>query len=413
MYKFLTIAKWEYIEKIKNKTYIFTTFILPLVAIGLVVGSTMITSQEDTETKVIGLIEKNISIHTELEKSLFEYKTKDGQPAFLIKKINIPELDKADLIDTTSKLVFDKFLDGFIYIEKVSPDSFIVEYHSEKVTAYKDIIRLEKNLNMILMAEKSKTYNINPEITKKIFKTISLKTIKVTPEGKEKLDLEKVLVGSYFFVLFLIMSLMMSAGSLVRSVVEEKSNRIIEILLSSCSTKDLMAGKVIGLSALGLTQVFVWILIIISIGGPVILSYIQIKDVGFLILYFSLGYIFYSSLFIGVGSIGNTEQETQTIMSVLTIIIFIPLFFSAQIIENPASKIAVYLSYFPLTTVPMMTMRVSIFEVSLIEKITTLLILVISIYFTIWFSGRIFRVAILSYGKTPNIQEIIKWLKSK
>ncbi|MGB9665658.1 MAG: ABC transporter permease [Ignavibacteria bacterium] len=413
MKKFIIIAKWEYLERLKNKTYIFMTFFFPLLIFGVALAPALLTTEEDKETKVIGLIEKNISIQNELEQNLSSFKTVDGQPSFLIKKIDFPGLETKEVIDSASSLIFQKTIEGFIYIEKVNSDSFVVEYHSEKLGGFKDIVRIDKAINQALTKEKLTNYNIDSDIAQKITKSVEIKKVKVSPEGKENLDLEKVFVGTFAFIMLLVMSLLLVASSLVRSVVEEKSNRIIEILLSSCSAKDLMAGKIIGLSALGLTQIFVWILIAVSTLGPMILNYVQIQSVGFLILYFILGYILYSALFIGVGSIGNTEQDLQSIMSILSIIIMFPVFISTFIIENPDSKLAIIFSYIPLTTAPMMTLRVSLFDVSLIEKIATLLVLVISIYFVIWFSGKIFRIAILSYGKVPNIQEIFKWIKSK
>lgn len=413
MKKFLVIAKWEYLERLKNKTYIFMTFFFPLIIFGISLLPALFMSEEDNETKVIGLLEENISMQNDLERLLSEYKTINGQPSYLIQKINLPELPATKAIDSASSLVLQKILDGFIYIKKVDADSFVVEYHSEKISVIKDIYRLEKAINQSLIKVKLEDYNINPELSKTLTKPVEVKKVKVSIEGKESLDLEKVFVGTFAFIWFLVMSLLMVASSLVRSVVEEKSNRIIEILLSSCSAKDLMAGKILGLSALGLTQIFVWILIAVSTIGPVIFNYIQLQNLGFVLIYFVLGYIFYSSLFIGIGSIGNTEQDSQSIMGVLSILIVFPIILSVQFFENPSSKFISYFSYFPLTTAPIMTLRVSLLDVSLVEKISTLLILILSIYISIWFSAKIFRVAILSYGKTPNIHEIIKWFKSK
>jgi ABC-2 type transport system permease protein len=413
MKKFLIIAKWEYLERLKNKTYIFMTFFFPLIIFGITLVPSLFMSEEDKETKVIGLLEENVSIQSDLEKLLSEYKTVDGQPSYLIQKINLSGLSESKAIDSASNLVLQKMLEGFVYLKKVNADSFVVEYHSEKISSFKDIARLEKAINQSLIKIKLEGYNINPELSKKLTKQIEVKKVKVSPEGKENLDLEKVFIGTFAFVWFLVMSLLMVASSLVRSVVEEKSNRIIEILLSSCSAQDLMAGKIIGLSALGLTQIFVWILIAISAVGPMIFDYVQLQNFGFVLIYFVLGYLLYSSLFIGIGSIGNTEQDLQSIMSILSLLIVFPIILSVQVFENPSSKFIDYLSYFPLTTAPLMTIRVSILEVSLTDKILTIGILILSIYASIWFSAKIFRVAILSYGKTPNIQEIIKWLKSK
>lgn len=413
MKKALKVAKWEYLERIKNKSYIFMTFLFPIFVFGIALIPSLFLNEEDTVTKVFGVIEINVSLVDEVEKSLSEYKTKDGQPAFIIRKLNSVGYDQKKSVEEANKLVLEKAIEGFLFIEKVSADSFLIEYHTEKAAAIRDISRLEKAVNKSLINEKLKVVNLDPDLIKKLTKATEIKVVKITEKEKEHLDTEKVFLGTFMFIMFLMLSLISSAGIFVRSVVEEKSNRIIEILISSCSTKDLMAGKILGLSALGLTQVLVWILVAISIGGPVILKYVEVQDFGFSMIYFILGYIFYASLFIGIGSIGNTEQESQSIMSILSIIILLPIFFAVPILENPESELGVILSYFPLTTAPMMTMRVNITDIILLEKIVTLIILLISIYGSIWFSSKIFRVAILSYGKVPNISEIINWLRSK
>jgi len=413
MRKAIQVAKWEYLERIKNKSYIFMTFIFPLFIFGLALLPALLENEEDVSTKVIGIFEKNISVYTEIEKSLLEYKTRDGQPTYILRKISTDDNDINKVTELGSKLIKEKAIEGYIYLEKVSTDSFIVEYYTEKFAALKDIARFEKAINHVLTNERLKLVNLDPEKIKELTKSISLKLVKLSEKGKEKFETEKVFLGTFFFIMFLMISLIMSAGLLVRSVVEEKSNRIIEILLSSCSTNELMAGKIFGLSALGLTQILVWIIIAISAGGPVILNYIQLQDFGFSLIYFVLGYIFYASLFIGIGSIATNEQESQSIMSILSMLVMLPIFLSSIIFQNPESKLGMYLSYFPLTTASMMTMRINLIEVSLVEKSVTLLILMLSIFGSIWFSGKIFRVAILSYGKIPNISEIINWLKSK
>lgn len=413
MIKAIRVAKWEYLERIKNKSYLFMTFVFPLLIFGIALLPALMGDEEDLNTKVLGIIEKNISVTDELEKSLSDYKTKDGQPSYIVRKISSDNNNITEAINTASKLVIEKSIEGFIYIEKVSSDSFLVEYHTEKFASIKDIARFEKAISQVITNERLKLIQLDPETITKMTRSITVKLVKITEKGKESLDTEKVFLGTFFFIMFLMMSLIMSAGLLVRSVVEEKSNRIIEILLSSCTTNELMAGKILGMSALGLTQIIVWMLIVLSSAGPLILNYIQIQSPGFSILFFMLGYIFYASLFIGLGAIGNNEQESQTIMSILSIVLMLPIFLASQLIQNPESNLGTYLSFFPLTTAPMMIMRLNISDVSILEKIISLIILILSIFASIWFSGKIFRVAILSYGKMPNLPEIIKWLKTK
>lgn len=413
MRKALRIAQWEYIERIKNKSFILMTFFFPLVVIGFSFLPMLIGSQEDKETKVIGLIQKNIDLAKDFEDSLQEYKTVDNQPVYLVRKFNLIKNDPQLTIDSLSSLVLQKALYGFIFIEKVNTDSFVVTYHSENILSVRDLVRLEKKINQIITNYKLSSLNIDPEIINEVSKNYNLNTVKITSRGKEHFESEKAFVGGFIFTMVLMISILIAGGLLIRSIVEEKSNRVIEILLSSCSAENLMAGKIIGLSSLGLTQIFVWLLVGISITGHLILQYISIENLMWSVVYFTLGYIFFASLFIGIGSIGNTEQESQSIMSFLSLIIFLPLMLVFQILESSNSTLIKIFSYFPLTTTQMMTLRINFFEVSLIEKLATILILIVSIIITVKISGKIFRIAILSYGKLPNIKEILGWLKSE
>lgn len=413
MKKALKVAQWEYFERIKNKSFLLMTFFFPLIVIGFSFLPMLIESKEDKETKVIGLIQKNVDLFLDLENSLKEYKTGNNQPVYILRLINPINDDYQLTIDSMSTLVLQKTLHGFIYLEKINPDSFAVTYHAENILSIRDLTRLEKKINQVITNSKLSELNIDPEIVNKLSKNYPLNTVKITSKGKEHFETEKAFLGGFFFSMILMISLITSGGLLVRSIVEEKSNRVIEILLSSCSAQDLMTGKIIGLSALGLTQIIVWLLVIISLAGPFALQYFKIENLVWSFVYFFLGYVLYTSIFVGIGSIGNTEQESQSIMNFVSLLLILPVMLTFQILENSNSIFIRILSYFPLTTTPMMTIRVNFFEISLTEKFVTILILIASIILSIKISSKIFRVAILSYGKFPHIKEVIGWLKSE
>lgn len=411
MKKAFLIARWEYLEKIKNKSFLFSMFILPLIIIGFSFLPTILEQKEDLSTKAIGIIQENIDLYDALENSLSKFKTNDNQPAFLLKRIDADDIETA--IGKGETLVNEKVLDGILIIRRIDPDSFKIEYRANNITAIRLISRLENASNQCITNWRLKNSNINPQILKLIEANYSLETIKISKKGQTKIKSEQAYLIIFGFVFLLYFSIIMSSSLLVRSIAEEKSNRIIEILVSSSETTELMLGKVIGLSALGITQLIFWGLLIISFAGPFILQNFQNFSIVPSLIYFLLGYIFYASLFVGLGSIANTEQESQSIMSILYLIIILPVIFSFQIMENPDSTLANILTYIPLTTPTVIVIKLNVIGISLIEEILTLLLMFISILISSYLSGKIFRIAILSYGRTPNISEIIKWLKSK
>lgn len=411
MKKAFLIARWEYLEKIKNKSFLFSMFILPLIIIGFSFLPTILEQKEDLSTKAIGIIQENIDLYDALENSLSKFKTNDNQPAFLLKRIDADDIETA--IGKGETLVNEKVLDGILIIRRIDPDSFKIEYRANNITAIRLINRLENASNQCITNWRLKNSNINPQILKLIEANYSLETIKISKKGQTKIKSEQAYLIIFGFVFLLYFSIIMSSSLLVRSIAEEKSNRIIEILVSSSETTELMLGKVIGLSALGITQLIFWGLLIISFAGPFILQNFQNFSIVPSLIYFLLGYIFYASLFVGLGSIANTEQESQSIMSILYLIIILPVIFSFQIMENPDSTLANILTYIPLTTPTVIVIKLNVIGISLIEEILTLLLMFISILISSYLSGKIFRIAILSYGRTPSISEIIKWLKSK
>jgi len=208
------------------------------------------------------------------------------------------------------------------------------------------------------------------------------------------------------------MFLVLTSGQLmIRSVVEEKSNRVIEVLLSSCSTTDLMVGKILGLSGLGILQVLIWgsigLAISLKTGSTTFLA-------GNLLLssvYFVLGYTMFAAIFVGVGSPVTTEQEAQQITTYVSLSLVFPIVLAVPMMQNPDSLLIKILTFFPLMTPSFMLMRIPIQMPHLWEILTTIGILIISTVFCMWAAGKIFRVAILVYGKRPSLAELYQWIR--
>jgi len=209
------------------------------------------------------------------------------------------------------------------------------------------------------------------------------------------------------------MFLVMTSGQLlIRSVVEEKSNRVIEILLSSCSARDLMIGKILGLSGLGILQMMIWGVIGLGIAIKSGANIFELEPVLVAAVYVVLGYFFYSAIFVAAGSPVTTEQEAQQITSYVSLMLVFPIVLVMPVMQNPDSSLIRILSFIPLLTPAFMVMRVSIQMPPLWEILSTLGLLLASAIFMMWIAGKIFRVAILVYGKRPSIPELIRWIRT-
>jgi ABC-2 type transport system permease protein len=186
----------------------------------------------------------------------------------------------------------------------------------------------------------------------------------------------------------------------------------VEILVSSCSPTELMAGKVLGLSGLGFTQMAFWALIGTAIAFQFGVSILDPGHAALLVVYFVLGYLFYAAVFIGAGSPLNTEQEAQQITSYLVIVLMIPLVMALPAMKDPDALWIKVLTYIPFLTPTMMALRIPIQMPSLPEILASIVLMVVSIYFAMVAAGRIFRIGILLTGKSPKLAEILRWVRT-
>ena len=219
----------------------------------------------------------------------------------------------------------------------------------------------------------------------------------------------------YFLSIFLVTTIFTSSGYLLQSVAEEKESRVIEIVVSSVRPVELMAGKVAGLGALGLTQVLVWLLSAVGFsGGAVALlavagaAFIPARVLVLGVVYYLLGYTLYAILMAGVGALGTTMRESQQLAGIFSFFAAVPYMLSGFLFANPNMLIARVLSFFPLTAPTMMMLRLPLAEVPWVDVVGSIVVLLLSVPAALWVGAKLFRVGLLIYGKRPTVKEI--WL---
>ncbi|MFC2031062.1 ABC transporter permease [Chloroflexota bacterium] len=225
-------------------------------------------------------------------------------------------------------------------------------------------------------------------------------------------------VVPYLFSILFVITIFTASGFLLQGVSEEKEGRIIEILISSISPTQLLVGKILGLGALGLIQISVWVgaaVILLAAAATVfsltgIIS-ISLSTVVLAVLYFVLGYLLFATLMAVAGSMGTTQRESQQIAGIFTMAAAIPWMAMGIVFANPDSTIAVILSYFPLTAPVMMLIRLGISSVPTGQIAISLTLLVAGIVLSIWAGAKIFRVGLLMYGKRPGLKDLSRAFK--
>ncbi|MFG0319012.1 MAG: ABC transporter permease [Planctomycetota bacterium JB042] len=301
------------------------------------------------------------------------------------------------------------------------------KYISNNLTD-KDLINwLERHATAEVQMRRFEAENIDQALAKHIQKRVSFDMKKLSSTGEEE-EVEKTEIVRQWapvaFVYFLWMAVFSISQMLLTNTIEEKSNRILEVLLSSVSPLQLMSGKIVGIMWTGLTMILSWVLstivLVTFLPGLLgakegVINFASIARDPFLltsfVVYFLLGYLFFAALLVGIGSVCNTVKEANNLMMPVTVMLMLPLFAMIPISKDPNGTLAKFLSYIPPFT-PFVMMNRAAGPPTNFEYVATSVILILAIVFVFWAAAKIFRIGILMTGKPPSPMEMIRWLKA-
>ena len=415
MNKALVVARWEYFEKVKSKAFIISLFLTPIIMVAMGVLPSVFATQEDEEPKAIGVIDLSRELAGIFaEKMRDRYKLPNGQPRYILEPLATGrDFDFGKVRAEADRKVMQDEIEGYCIIGADVRSDSLIEYRSKNVGDFRIQNRIEEVMRQIITEKRIAALGLDPALLKEIKFTLEVRPVKLSSSGEEEeARFERVFFSAYIFLMMLFFLILTSGQLLVRSVIEEKSNRIVEVLVSSCSPTDLMAGKVLGLSALGFTQMGFWGIIGLAVSLQFAVDMVRLDQALLLALYFILGYLFYAGVFIAFGSPLTTEQEAQHVTSYLVLVLIIPLVLAIPAMQSPNATWIKVLTYIPFLTPTMMALRIPIQSPSVGEILSTVLLMILSIYAVMWTAGRIFRVAILATGKRPRLREVAQWIRT-
>lgn len=425
MNKLFLIIKREYLSRVRKKSFIIMTLLTPLFMIGVFVVPILLASSSEDKT-TIAIIDNNKFNEFRLTSSLnLEYT--------YLNELNL-EQHKTTLIETYDFLLYIPKIDSIQQIE-----SSIEVYSANQMSlSIKQNVenQIDKKLTNIYLLQSG----INPDQIKKSQSKSTIKTYVVDEQGENTKGNSEAsfgigLVGGFLIYIFIFMY-----GTMVmRSVIEEKTNRIVEIIISSVKPFELMLGKIISVALVGLSQFAMWIILgfvflLIANGfistdidvtnlnaneavlsseiGSSLMS-LPIKSLIFVFLiYFLGGYLLYGSLFAAIGSASDQETDSQQFIVPITIPLIVSFVLVQVVIDNPHGGLAYWLSMIPFTSPIIMIARIP-FGVPLHELLLSISLLIGGFLLTTWVAAKIYRVGILMYGKKISYKELWKWLKYK
>lgn len=430
--KISTIISHEYFSKLKTKGFLIGTLLAPLAMVLFFAVIIYISMMTGETSKKLAIIDFSNEIGLELVNS-------DTTLYYLT--------DKA--LEELKQALQEETIDGYVIIPKEIIQKGEVEVFTSGGGGVGFVSNLKSNLKDILRLKRLQLAGTDEEQIKLIESGVTLKTNKINKDGTEEKDDTEAMAFLGYILGFVIYFLVFIYGGFVsRAVIEEKSNRIVEILASSVKPFELMMGKVIGIGLLGLSQVLFWLLIgagLLFVAGMIISPdaeslqninnmaemqkgmnsndiELMIKEfslpgitiwtiLGFL-FYFLGGYFVYATLFAGVGAAVDSEQDAAQLQLPISIPIIFSIITVPIVMSNPDGILAKVLSIFPLTSPVIMTVRIAATNVAIWEIALSVITLVITFYGAIWIAGKIYKIGILMTGKKPKIIDLIKWIKA-
>jgi ABC-2 type transport system permease protein len=417
----LLIARREYLERIRSKAFRVSTVLIPLV-FGLIFGIGAFSAKRTGGAQHI-VVASNDPVLAESERA--ELTALRGDESRRDRSSQLRVEARAPITEgelaALNTAVESKNIDGYLWLD-VKPGT--TQPEATYVSSGSDFFgkdRMQYSIGHALVREELVKRGATSEGIEALLKEIDLKTLRVKNGRAVAADASKSFWGAYVMTFMLYFAVVFYGVNVAHSVVSEKTSRVFEVLLASAKPESLMLGKLLGVGAVGLTQMAVWIGFVLllsasslwmtlGLGGLAAYGVTPLQLI-FFALYFLLGFFFYSALSAGLGATVSQESEVQQFAMIIVLPQVIGLMMIVYILGNPGAWPVVLLSLFPPCTPIVMSLRMAAMAVPAWQLALSLLLMVLSIYGMVWVASRIYRVGILMYGKRPTLPEILRWIK--
>ncbi len=429
------VIRREFLERVTKKSFIITTLLMPLIMVALMVAPAAIMQLNTSDAKVIGIIDSRDSIGAKLQS--------DEYVKFVM------------LTQSRNEAMNDETLDGILEIGPNivdQPDN--VRLYTRDAAPIEVTTDITGQLNRIIETERMEAYHIDnlDKIIEEVQVDVNLATARITSDN-DTTDTSQMLSMAIGFVMtfVLYMFLLMYGQMVMTSIIEEKNNRVLEVMVSSVKPTHLMMGKIVGVGLVAVVQVVIWGALIAAFSSlllPAIMPADLMADVnaysagsltaaqastdfdlvqaiatlgslgfilkifGFILLFLIGGFLFYAAINAAIGSSVDNIQDASQLQVFVVIPVLLGMVFALSVVNDPTSTLAMWLSFIPFTS-PMVMMARIPFDIPAWEIVLSLVILYISFVAMVWIAAKIYRVGIFMYGKKPSIKELIRWARYK
>jgi ABC-2 type transport system permease protein len=420
MRKVWLVFKREYLTRVRTRAFVFSTVLVPALLVGYVVLIIAVTKRSADTTLKIALVDESGVLAPAISANLKE-KLQNGEPAVQV----VDSLEKpAESVtaDLRARVLSGK-LGGYLVVPQGVLAGKSAEFYTKNPGDLTRLQPLRRAVGEAVVSRRLSERGIQIDDLAKVTEWVDIRVAKVTKKGTSEESGQTLILG-FVVALLLYGTLIIYGVSTMRSVLEEKTSHIVEILVSSLRPVQLLAGKILGVAAVGFTQFAIWAVsgALLSTHGISMASamspgsasshiHIPVPLLAYMVIFFLAGYFLYSALYSTIGAIASTDQDAQQLQIPVIVPLVLSLILLSVVLRNSNSTTSVVLSMIPFFAPILMIFRITLETPPFWQIALSLGLLIATTFGIVWFTARIYRVGILMYGKRPSLVEILRWLR--
>lgn len=411
MRKVWLIARREYIDKVRTKAFLLTTILFPALMIGGGVLSGKLMTAKKSGTRHIVVVAS-----TQPDGEAIRQWLNDHNDSGLNFAVEV-STDTSDASKSALRSRIDNNqIDGYLWADDASIAAGTPEYVGKETSDVVEMADYSAALTRVQVRNRLAAAGVNNQDLDQLLKRVSVDAVRFEG-GKESHGTSALFILGIVCAVLIYMTTLIYGTQVMRSVLEEKSSRIVEVMLASATAKQLMAGKIVGVAAAGLTQLAIWAVAGSYWGVPMLAAQsggqfsIPLRAYIGLPVFFLLGFLIYAAMYAALAAACNTDQEAQQLQVIIMLPLIMTMWLMYAIMRDANSPLSIFLSLFPLTSPVLMYQRIVISNPPPWQIAASIAILLVTFYGIVVVCARIYRVGILMYGKRPTLPEIVKWMR--
>lgn len=419
----MVIIKREFVERVRSRSFVLSTVLFPLLIMASWAVPLLIGSGGSVHRRMVIVDNAPAGLGAKIEADLLAKQEAKDAPTFEVERISTPFATvQAQLTDRVKR----EEIDGYLYLPADVLERNEVIFRADNIANFNVLGEVRRATSQAVQAYRLRASNIDPALIQSLVSDVKVNTARITAKGEDGGSAQSTFIMAYLISFLMYFMLIFYGVNVMRSVLEEKTNRISEVLISSVRAGPLMLGKILGVGAVAMLQIAIWAAFVGIVGSqtqlltrrfdlpPNAFAGLRVEPGTALLLlaFFVLGFLLYSALYAALGAAMNTEQEAQQFQMVVLMPLIIPLLFFGKIAAEPLGETATMLGLIPFTAPLTNAMRMAASTVPALQLAASLAGMLVTVLVVAWLAGKIYRMGILSTGRRPSLRELGRWIRA-